>query len=64
VSSGYKVWVNGKFLGYAEDSFLPSKFNITPYLQEENVYLFGSFAGATVVFWKTGSMANGKSIVK
>ena len=22
VSSAYKVWVNGKFVGYAEDSFL------------------------------------------
>ena len=34
VSSGFKVWVNGKFLGYGEDSFLPSEFNVTPYLQE------------------------------
>jgi beta-galactosidase len=33
VSSGFKVWVNGKFLGYGEDSFLPSEFNVTPYLQ-------------------------------
>lgn len=33
VSSGFKVWLNGKFLGYGEDSFLPSEFNITPYLQ-------------------------------
>lgn len=38
VASGYKVWLNGKFVGYAEDSFLPSEFNITPYLQKgENV---------------------------
>jgi len=38
VSSGFKVWLNGKFLGYGEDSFLPSEFNITPYLQPgENV---------------------------
>jgi len=38
VASGYKVWLNGKLVGYAEDSFLPSEFNITPYLQEgENV---------------------------
>ena len=38
VSSGYKVWLNGKFLGYAEDSFLSSEFNVTPYLQKgENV---------------------------
>jgi beta-galactosidase len=33
VSSGFKVWLNGQFLGYGEDSFLPSEFNITPYLQ-------------------------------
>ncbi|MEP6676502.1 MAG: glycoside hydrolase family 2 TIM barrel-domain containing protein [Ferruginibacter sp.] len=32
VGSGYKVWINGKFAGYAEDSFLSSEFNITPYL--------------------------------
>jgi beta-galactosidase len=38
VSSGFKVWLNDKFLGYGEDSFLPSEFNITPYLQAgENV---------------------------
>jgi beta-galactosidase len=38
VNSAYKVWVNGMFAGYAEDSFLPSEFNITPYLsQGENI---------------------------
>ncbi len=38
VSSAYSVWVNGLFVGYAEDSFLPSEFNITPYLKEgENI---------------------------
>lgn len=38
VSSAFKVWVNGKFLGYGEDSFLPSEFNVTPYLQKgENI---------------------------
>ncbi len=50
VSSAYKVWVNGKFLGYAEDSFLPSEFNITPYLQEgENVI------SVWVIRWSDGS---------
>lgn len=34
VSSAFKIWLNGKFLGYGEDSFLPSEFNITPYLEE------------------------------
>ncbi|WP_346860767.1 sugar-binding domain-containing protein [uncultured Draconibacterium sp.] len=38
VSSAFKVWVNGKFLGYGEDSCLPSEFNVTPYLQAgENI---------------------------
>ena len=34
VSSAFKVWVNGKFLGYGEDSCLPSEFNVTPFLQK------------------------------
>jgi len=38
VSSAFKVWVNGKFLDYGEDSCLPSEFNVTPYLQKgENI---------------------------
>ena len=50
VSSGFKVWLNGKFLGYAEDSFLSSEFNITPYLQVgENVL------SVQVIRWSDGS---------
>ncbi|WP_262919509.1 sugar-binding domain-containing protein [Niabella hibiscisoli] len=50
VSSAYKVWVNGKFLGYAEDSFLPSEFNITPYLKDgENI------VSVWVIRWSDGS---------
>lgn len=30
--SNLSVWVNGKFVGYGEDSKLPSDFDITPYL--------------------------------
>ena len=32
VSSCFKLWVNGQYVGYGEDSFLPSEFNVTPYL--------------------------------
>ena len=32
---GYYVWVNNHFVGYAEDSFLPSEWNITPYLNKK-----------------------------
>jgi beta-galactosidase len=50
VSAAYKVWLNGKFVGYAEDSFLPSEFNITPYLTEgENVL------SVWVIRWSDGS---------
>ncbi len=50
VSSAYKVWVNGKFLGYAEDSCLPSEFNVTPYLQAgENIL------SVQVIRWSDGS---------
>lgn len=50
VSSAYKLWINGKFAGYAEDSFLPNEFNITPYLQEgENVI------SVWVIRWSDGS---------
>lgn len=31
---GYYVWVNGNFVGYAEDSYLPSEFDITDKLRE------------------------------
>jgi len=33
VYSAYYVWVNGQKVGYAEDSKLPSEFNITKYLK-------------------------------
>ena len=33
VGHGYYLWVNGQRVGYSEDSYLPSEFNITPYLE-------------------------------
>ncbi|ERL66026.1 LacL [Schleiferilactobacillus shenzhenensis LY-73] len=32
VEEAMYVWLNGHFLGYAEDSFTPSEFDLTPYL--------------------------------
>lgn len=38
VESGFALWLNGSFAGYAEDSFTPSDFDLTPYLRAgENV---------------------------
>ena len=31
---GYYVWVNGQFAGYAEDSYLPSDFDVTDFVRE------------------------------
>lgn len=32
VEAGFYIWVNGKKVGYSEDSYLPAEFNLTPYL--------------------------------
>ncbi len=34
VEQAFYLWLNGQFLGYAEDSFTPSDFDLTPYLKE------------------------------
>ncbi|MCZ4152171.1 hypothetical protein BZG21_48185, partial [Escherichia coli] len=34
VESAFYVWLNGHFVGYGEDSFTPSDFDLTPFLQE------------------------------
>ena len=32
VGHGYYLWINGQRIGYSEDSYLPSEFNITKYV--------------------------------
>ena len=34
VEAGFYLWINGKKVGYSEDSYLPAEFNITPYLNK------------------------------
>ncbi len=34
VESGFALWMNGIYVGYSEDSFTPSEFDITPFLRE------------------------------
>lgn len=34
VESAFYIWLNGAFVGYSEDSFTPSEFDLTPYLTE------------------------------
>lgn len=50
VESGFAFWLNGHYIGYSEDSFTPSEFDLTPYLRDEKNYL------AVEVFkWTAGS---------
>ncbi len=32
--SGMALWLNGAYVGYSEDSFTPTEFDLTPYLRE------------------------------
>ncbi|QDH79007.1 DUF4981 domain-containing protein [Echinicola soli] len=50
VSSAFRVWLNGEFVGYGEDSFLPSEFNISPYLEAGKNVL-----SVQVIRWSDGS---------
>ncbi len=48
--SALALWVNGTYVGYAEDSFTPSEFDLTPYLR------LGTNRMAVQVFkWCAGS---------
>ena len=35
VEQAVYVWLNGEFVGYAEDSFTPTEFDLTPYIKEK-----------------------------
>ncbi|MCC5928386.1 MAG: DUF4981 domain-containing protein [Cyclobacteriaceae bacterium] len=50
VSSAFYVWVNGKMVGYSEDSMLPAEFDITPFLQSGKNRL-----AVRVYRWSNGS---------
>lgn len=35
VEKAFYVWINGTFVGYSEDSFTPSEWDITPFIREK-----------------------------
>ena len=44
VTSNIYLWVNGKFVGYAEDSKMAAEFDLTPYLRQgDNLIAFQTF---------------------
>ncbi|GAA0182604.1 beta-galactosidase LacZ [Clostridium sediminicola] len=34
VESAFYLWINGEFVGFGQDSFTPSEFDLTPYLKK------------------------------
>ncbi len=50
VESGMALWLNGTYVGYSEDSFTPSEFELTPYVKEGENKL-----AAQVFKWTAGS---------
>ncbi len=50
VKSAFYIWVNGRQVGYSEDSMTPAEFNITKYLQPGKNIL-----AAEVYRWSDGS---------
>mgnify|MGYP000233851212 CR=1 FL=1 len=57
VEKAIYVWLNGHFLGYAEDSFTPSEFDLTPYLQDgENTLAVEVFKLSTAAWLEDQDM--------
>ncbi|WP_295728788.1 glycoside hydrolase family 2 TIM barrel-domain containing protein [uncultured Limosilactobacillus sp.] len=51
------VWLNGQFVGYAEDSFTPSEFDLTPYLREaDNILAVEVFKHSTASYLEDQDM--------
>ncbi len=59
VESAFYLWVNGKAVGYSEDSFSRAEFDITPYLQEgENTIAL------QVYRWSDGSWLEDQDFIR
>lgn len=51
VEQAMYVWLNGQFIGYAEDSFTPSEFDLTPYIKDRgNVLAVEVYKNSTAAY--------------
>jgi len=50
VKSAFYVWINGKFVGYSQNSMSPAEFDVTPFVHEGNNRL-----AVEVYRWSDGS---------
>jgi beta-galactosidase len=57
VEQAMYLWLNGHFVGYAEDSFSRSEFDLTPYLQDgDNLLAVEVFKHSTAAFLEDQDM--------
>ncbi|WP_288529721.1 glycoside hydrolase family 2 TIM barrel-domain containing protein [uncultured Secundilactobacillus sp.] len=57
VEQAMYLWLNGHFVGYAEDSFSQSEFDLTPYIQDtDNVIAVEVFKQSTAAFLEDQDM--------
>ncbi len=65
VRTGYKVFVNGNYVGYAEDSFTPSEFDITSKLKDgKNTVAVEVFKYSTGGFFEMQDMPHMSGIIR
>ncbi len=59
VESAFYLWINGNFVGYSEDSFTPSEFDVTEHVRQgENTI------AVEVYKWCTGSWLEDQDMLK
>ncbi|MBN1894922.1 DUF4981 domain-containing protein, partial [bacterium] len=59
VESAFYVWINGSFVGYAEDSYTPDEFNVTSYLRPGTNNL-----SVQVYRWSDGSWLEDQDFIR
>ncbi len=59
VQSAFYVWINGRMVGYSEDSMTPAEFNITPYLQKGK-----NLIAVEVYRWSDGSYLEDQDFIR
>ena len=67
VYSAYYVWVNGKMVGYAEDSCLPSEFDITDFLNKPTASYHlptTNYLAVEVYRWSDGSYLEDQDFIR
>ncbi|GHF22435.1 glycoside hydrolase family 2 TIM barrel-domain containing protein [Streptomyces morookaense] len=62
VKSAFCVWVNGRLVGYSEDSYAPAEFDLTPYVRTGADEPLNSLA-VEVYRWSSGSWLEDQDMI-